>query len=144
VKSPIAILDDVTQRLSDIEARLQIVAEQIEGAPEVAGAASLIEAEIKKLLLVTAELAGTASTRTLLGAGTYCRACGTVFPGRLSGDCPNCDTMGRLLPLHDAAEAERHARWRPRFALPDTGRIRVRESALPAEEAVAGVAAGSP
>lgn len=119
VKSLTATLDDVAQRLSEIQNEIQAASRRLQGRPDLEGAARFLEAELEKLLLVTGELAGTARTRALLGAGTYCRACGTVFPARLSGDCPNCDTMGRLLPLLDEADEASMARWRPRFNVPD-------------------------
>jgi hypothetical protein len=142
-KSLTATLDDVAQRLSEIQGEIQAAARRLQGRPDLEGAARFLEVELEKLLLVTGELAGTAKARSLLGAGTYCRACGTVFPARLVGDCPNCDTMGRLLPLHDEAEVVSLERWRPRFKLPDPQQVRLRRAPAPAAETV-GPAVPSP
>ncbi len=131
-----ATLDDVAQRLSEIKGDIQAAARRLQGRPDLEGAAHMLETELEKLLLVTGELAGTARARALLGAGTYCRACGTVFPARLVGDCPNCDTMGRLLPLHSEADEVSVARWRPRFNVPVASAVRLRRPAgQPAEGA---------
>jgi len=116
-----ARLDDVAQRLTEVRAAIQAAVLGSGVSQAVLAAAEALEAQLEKLEMVTGELAGTARAAAMMVAGTYCRACGTAFPGRLeSGDCPNCGTLGRLLPLHDAAEAARLARWSPRFKLERT------------------------